>query len=107
MDDLDGALEAYTEALRLAPEDPRCHNNLGALFVRLGKYGEGKAAYREALRIRPDYARVYHNLGDLYTAEGDTQRAVDAYRSFLGAWRGDERFLQLARTKIRNLKGTP
>jgi tetratricopeptide (TPR) repeat protein/O-antigen ligase len=105
--DLDSALAAHSQALQLAPEDPRCHNNLGALLVELGRYKEAEAAYREALRIRPGYARAYHNLGDLYAAQGDTQRAVDAYRLFLEAWRGDERFLELARTKIRNLKGTP
>ncbi len=103
--DLDGALDAYTRAL--APGDPRSYNNLGAVLALQGRLSEAEEAYSQALRIRPDYARPYHNLGDLYAAKKDTASAVDAYEKFIQTWKGDTRFLELARRKIRDLKGNP
>ncbi|MDA0746228.1 MAG: tetratricopeptide repeat protein [bacterium] len=103
----EAAATAYSQALHFAPNDPVVSNNLGAVLVRLGRLDDAEQAYLEALSLRPTYARVHHNLGDLYAAKLDTHRAVSAYETFLRTWQGDERFIELTRQKLRNLKGIP
>ena len=102
--DLNGALDAYTRAHQLSPDDPSHHNNLGAVYMQMGRFEDAERAYREAVRIRPNYARAYHNLGDLYAATGKARSAVKAYERFIQTWKGDSRFLELAKKKIQELK---
>jgi tetratricopeptide (TPR) repeat protein len=102
--DLEGALTAFKRARERAPEDARTCNNVGVVETALGRYAEAEAAYREAVRLNPEYARAYHNLGDLYRETGRKTAAVAAYRTFLAKWRGDPRYLDAARRKMRLLE---
>ena len=48
--DLLGAVDAYTAALRIQPDHPGVRSNLGAAYVKLGKYDEAIEQYRAAIR---------------------------------------------------------
>src|SRR6185436_2241257 len=51
--DILGAIEAYQEALQQEPNRIDARSNLGAAFVRLGRYDEAVREYRRALEIDP------------------------------------------------------
>ncbi|HZP65057.1 MAG TPA: glycosyltransferase family 39 protein [Rudaea sp.] len=53
---------ASLEALRLAPDDARAHNDLCAAYNGLHAWNDAVAECREALRLRPDYALARNNL---------------------------------------------
>jgi tetratricopeptide (TPR) repeat protein len=60
--DILGAIEAYQDALRQEPQRIDARSNLGAAFVRLGRYEEAVREYRRALEIDPRHAGVRFNL---------------------------------------------
>jgi tetratricopeptide (TPR) repeat protein len=59
------AEEEYRKALKMDPNDPVAHNNLGYLLCNLNRYKESEKEYKEAIRIDPNDAQIHHNLGDL------------------------------------------
>ncbi len=50
------------DALRLNPEDPLAHNNLGLILARRGTRADAVFHFREALRLDPGYAAAAENL---------------------------------------------
>jgi Flp pilus assembly protein TadD len=56
--DADGALEFSNRAVKLAPEEPRTHSNLGFVLFRSGRYTEAVEAYRRALAAGEESGRL-------------------------------------------------
>ena len=77
-------MEELREALRLRPDYPEAHYNLGLLLSGLKRYDEAEKEYREALRLRPDYPAAHNNLGNLLS---DLKRYEDAEREYREALR--------------------
>ena len=61
--DVLGAVEAYQEALQKEPARVDARSNLGAAYVRLGRYEDAVREYRQALSGEPRHAGVRFNLG--------------------------------------------
>lgn len=72
---LDPAIEAYTEAIRLDPDHADAHHNLGAAFASAGRGPEAIAAWSRALQLRPGQADTIVALGQALL---DAHRAEDA-----------------------------
>lgn len=79
----DKAVEHLLRALEIHPHFFPALNNLGAAYVRLGRFEEARHAFERALEIQPS-ALVYKNLGLAYLAEqqwllgsGCLQRAAE------------------------------
>ncbi|HZZ19616.1 MAG TPA: tetratricopeptide repeat protein [Opitutaceae bacterium] len=63
--DLDHALNEYSAAQRLKPEDAEIQNDLGNLCLNMpGGLAEATAHFEEAIRIRPGYAEAHNNLAN-------------------------------------------
>jgi tetratricopeptide (TPR) repeat protein len=60
--DILGAIEAYQDALGKDPQRIDARSNLGAAFVRLGRYEEAVREYRRALEVDPHHVGVRFNL---------------------------------------------
>jgi type IV pilus biogenesis/stability protein PilW len=79
----DAAEAAFRKALEIDPDLADAHNNLGALYDRMGRRNEAEQEYRKALAA-PQYPtpeKVHLNLGILYTAEGRDDDAIHEYRA--------------------------
>ena len=59
---LEEAIEHYTQALRIDPEDAPTHTNLGSALMSQGKFDEAITHYQEAIRIDPDDPKPTNNL---------------------------------------------
>ena len=95
--DLEESELLFTEVLSLINENLdgnppdltycTCINNLGDLYVAMGKYEKAEPLYLEASMIRkellgvkhPDYATSLDNLGVLYTTTGDYNKAEPSH----------------------------
>ena len=61
--DLETAIDAYDEAIRLKPDLAEAYNNRGIAKRSLGRHEEALADYDEAIRLKSDNAEAYYNRG--------------------------------------------
>ena len=78
--DVDGAIAAYREAIRLKPQYPQAFYNLGIALADKGLYDDAIEAYRDALRLKADYPAALSNLGVLLNDRGRSDEAIACYR---------------------------
>jgi tetratricopeptide (TPR) repeat protein len=70
-----------TEAIRMNPNDPESHCNLGLFLQDRGEIESAIACFREAIRVNPNYAEAHYNLGFLLSKdEGQLEEAIAEYR---------------------------
>jgi tetratricopeptide (TPR) repeat protein len=82
--DLDKALAAGEQAVKLAPTHPDSHFTLGLIYQRKGEFPQAEQKFLQALKLSPDYADVYLALGDLYAEDlKDAAKATQAYNHYL------------------------
>jgi spermidine synthase len=77
------AIDCYRKALKLDPEDPRVHNNLGIILASRGELSEATDHYNEALEFFPDSFEIHNNLGVALQSQGRLNEAVEHYRKAL------------------------
>jgi tetratricopeptide (TPR) repeat protein len=70
-------------AVRLDPEHPAAHTNLGLLLLDLGENDEGRRQLLEAVRLDPHFARPHHGLGVLASRQGKSKEAEQELRAAL------------------------
>ena len=80
MRDLDGAIQAYQEALRLQPQNAEAHYNLGMVLAEREQCEDAAVQFQEAIAIEPEYAKAHHNLGLIMLWRRDRDRALVHFR---------------------------
>jgi Flp pilus assembly protein TadD len=78
LDDLEGALRANAEALRLQPNHPGVQNNQCYILTRAGRAQEGIPYCEAALRGAPNVASVHHSYASALASAGLCERARQA-----------------------------
>jgi protein O-GlcNAc transferase len=74
--DVDRAIGAYKEAIRVRSDYATAYNNLGDQYAfRLDDFGTGKAFFEAALKYEPDFVMGIHNLGTVLMGRGETAAA--------------------------------
>jgi tetratricopeptide (TPR) repeat protein len=83
--DIVGAVDAYSAALRIQPDNAGVHSNLGAAYVRLGKYDEAVEQYRAAIRVDANNPAFRFNLALAFYKAARLPEAIDGFRAVLAA----------------------
>jgi tetratricopeptide (TPR) repeat protein len=73
------ALEAWRQALRLAPDLADAHAAMGSVYMTLGCWQEAVRSYQQAILAAPYLLESYYGLGSAYGRLGDYSRAIEAY----------------------------
>ncbi len=60
------AIEYFTKALKLDPENPKLWKELGEAYAAAKFYGEAEKDFLKALSLKPDYGEAMFDLGLLY-----------------------------------------
>ncbi|HXG20834.1 MAG TPA: tetratricopeptide repeat protein [Methylomirabilota bacterium] len=60
--DTEAAVARYKEGLALCPNDDVAHNELGEIYMRMGRRAEAAAEFQAALQINPNFSRAQKNL---------------------------------------------
>ena len=76
---LEEAVQAYKNAISLAPEQVSAWNNLGHLYMKLGNQAEALTAFQKAIEQNGSDAVSWNGLGDLYHQTGHNDDAIYAY----------------------------
>lgn len=82
----DDAMRAYSNALRLDPDNTLVLNRMGVAHFRKRQYDTAIQYYSKALQADPNYATAYFNRGWAYLTKGktaDLRNAVADYTSGL------------------------
>jgi tetratricopeptide (TPR) repeat protein len=92
---IDEAIEAYKQAIHLAPGQIFPWNNLGNLYSKLERNDEAVAAFQKATEHSPEDAFSWNGLGNVYLKMDRDEDAVAAYRraielapNFVYPWNG-------------------
>jgi protein O-GlcNAc transferase len=83
--DLDGALQAFTEAVAAAPSSALAHNKLGTVYVDLQRWEDAFSEFSKAAQLDPRYAPAHSNLGNVYRERGRLDEAVACYERAIAA----------------------
>ena len=73
--DHEGAIEDFTQAIELKPEDAYAYNNRADVKRELEDYTGAIADYSQAIELNPAYAIAYHNRGLAKAALGQHDAA--------------------------------
>jgi tetratricopeptide (TPR) repeat protein len=77
------AIAEYELAIKLAPNEPRLHEDLGTQYRLAGKLPEAKRAYLRELEIDPENVTARYKLGVLAIEEGDAARGKELMEAAL------------------------
>jgi len=77
--DNDGAIVAYSDAIRFDPKYAIAYNNRGVAYGATGDNDHAIADYTEAIRLNPKVASPYANRGRAYRAKGENDHAIADY----------------------------
>ncbi len=83
-EDLEEKLAIYQKAAENFPECFRAINNVGHVYVKLGKVAEAKEAFVAAKELKENDV-IKNNLGAIALLEGDLAKAEELFTSAMGA----------------------
>ena len=73
------ALNCYTKAIELDPNDPILYSNRSAMFYNLNEFNNAIIDAEMAIQLRPQYAKAYLRKGNALEAQYRYKEALDAY----------------------------
>ncbi len=80
------AIEAYSRAIALKPDDAAMHNNYALILARAKKMDDAKAELTKAAQLEPGQAgKYYYNLGALLVNTGLSAEAIDFFKKAIEA----------------------
>ena len=92
---IDEAIDAYKQAIHLAPDQIFAWNNLGNLCAKINRNDEAMIAFRKAVECNPQDPIAWNGLGVLHFKIGYVDDAIAAYRkaiqympTFAQPWNG-------------------
>jgi Flp pilus assembly protein TadD len=83
------------DAIRLRPDDPVGHCQLGLCFLRRGRAADASRAFRDALRYSPDDPELLYQLGESLQSTGDVEGAMEVLEQAAARAPRDPRPLKL------------
>jgi tetratricopeptide (TPR) repeat protein len=81
MGQLDRALEDYTAAITLQPNEYLAYTNRGITFKEMGQLDRAIEDYTSAIAVKPTLYSAYNNRGIAFHAKGQLDRAMQDYNT--------------------------
>jgi tetratricopeptide (TPR) repeat protein len=72
-------IDAYKEAIRLAPRKRLGHYQLGVAYNYLRRYEEAVEAFKQAIKLDPDYEEAHYSLALVYNSMRNRPAAKNQY----------------------------
>ena len=78
--DLSKAIDSYISAIKLNPNFPEAHHNLGINLMQQGDLIEAIKAFKTATKLKPNFPEAHSNLGAAYQQQGDLIGATKSFK---------------------------
>jgi tetratricopeptide (TPR) repeat protein len=70
------AINDYSEAIKITPEDARIYEQRAAVEMKLGDRDKALADYSQAIKLKPDEVRYYSYRSYIYEVNGDIKNSM-------------------------------
>lgn len=94
------AIEHFTEAIRLAPDQPEVWLSLVGAYRRLGQEAQAVETLRAASQAAPDCVEIHKELGDAYSSQNALTQALAYYRRAVELAPTETNLLNLGQTLL-------
>jgi hypothetical protein len=104
VDDFEGAISNYKQAIALEKNDGLTHDYLGYSYFRLGKYEEAAQEFQTAIKLRPDYKWALINLVKVDCAQqkfGEAREKFETIRTESDLWASDAEFVRICASIVK------
>ncbi len=98
------AIQTYTQAVALDPNNPNLRIALGGVYYALGRYDEAIDAFKLAVLSKPDLANAHYNLAVAYREKKELDRAIAEMNAVLTLVAKDSPDYTLAQTTLEELE---
>ncbi len=76
LEQTDKAIEAYSHAITLNPNNAATYTNRGVAYTNKGEFDKAIVDYTKAIKLNPDFIQAYYNRGVAYYEEGEYDPAI-------------------------------
>ena len=80
---LDDAIDHFSKAIEIKPDEASAYANLGNALLNKGELGEAIYQYQKAVELKPGEAGVHYNLANALLARGEVDDPIAEYQSTL------------------------
>eukprot|EP01027_Heterolobosea_sp_BB2_P027027 GEZU01042208.1.p1 GENE.GEZU01042208.1~~GEZU01042208.1.p1 ORF type:complete len:340 (-),score=156.89 GEZU01042208.1:98-985(-) len=105
------AIECYTKAIELNPDNSIYYNNRAAAYTHTGEYQKAVKDCEKAVALNPKYSKAFSRMGTAYFYMGKYKEAIErGYKKALELEPNNEHFkkdLQAAEEKLAAASQTP
>jgi Flp pilus assembly protein TadD len=100
------AVQGFHEVLKLVPDLPEAHVNMGFALLGLEKFKAAQEFFDSASNIRPSQSNAYYGLAVALEGLGDSQQAVITMRTFVHIAEQNDPFRRKAESAIWEWEAT-
>ena len=83
LDQINKAIEFYSQVIELNPRHVGAYNNRGAAFHMQGKHDKAITECTKAIDLEPNFSLAYNNRGAAYTEKNEYRRAIKEYNKVI------------------------
>ena len=96
----DYAVQGFHEVLKLAPDLPEAHVNMGFALLGLKEFEAARSFFDTATNLKPDQGNAYYGLAVAHEGLGELRQAVVAMRAYIHVTDGNEKYRRKAEAAI-------
>ena len=111
--DFDEAILHFESSIKIFPDNPNTHNNLGTVYAMRGEVNKAAVYFAKAIRLQPSYIDARQNLGLAYIQQGRLDAAEREFSEALQMTKSimlrEEKWLEAAKLMMDQAKkpGSP
>lgn len=81
LDQIDMAMGALKNGLRINPYYPEGYNNLASFLLQKKEYEQAEKMLNTALRLRPHYGKAWFNMGRMHLTQDNKEKAWECFKN--------------------------
>ena len=98
--EFDYAVQGFHEVLKVAPDMPEAHVNMGYALLGLEQFEAARSFFDSATNLKPGQSNAYYGLAIAHEGLGELRSAVVAMRAYTHITNTDDQYRRKAEAAI-------